>query len=203
MRRRRPVLSAQRLGCHRQGGGGQQHRGQGLRSSRSRAGRGRRISRSGSRLRADQRSAFDQHHPAQLAHRRRLLPLQAAHQARARQHRAAGRRHRAAEGRVALRRVLRRAGNLSRQSRWHVLGAAGREVRGRQRDLPGLRGRGPVLSADHQDADGVARRRARGATPASADSRRRLCLRAGQLRREDRRRQHSRWPWRSATWAVC
>ena len=36
----------------------------------------------------------------------------------------AGRRHRAAEGRVAPRRVLRRAGNLSHQSRWHVLGAA-------------------------------------------------------------------------------
>ena len=62
-----------------------------------------------------------------------------------------------AQGRGRHRRILRHAGDLSAESRRFVLGAAGRQECRCQSDLPGLRRCRPVLSADHQTDDDLAR----------------------------------------------
>ncbi len=163
-----PVLSAERVGRHRQGGrrDARRNRRRDLRRSRSPRSTGRRgIPRSRSRVRAHGRRADDRT-TSQLnwriaegyylyKQRIKLEPANAAQPVGALV---------LPKGEAHSDEYFGEQEVYRAEPRRLVLGAAvGCEDRRREGDLPGLRGRGPVLSADHQDAVDLARRRARGA----------------------------------------
>ena len=123
-----------------------------------------RVPRPRRRLRAERRRVRTRCHRGALGHRAGLLPLpgQVPVPCRGRIRRLA-RRSRFPEGRAQGRRVLRADGGVLRVRRGPGSGRPrGRRRRDRRRHhLPGMCGRRPVLSADHQDRVAAAAGRTR------------------------------------------